>query len=47
MKLDYVSPDIEFLLLETILTSGDSPNQGGDEGGWGDNETPGTGDDWS
>ena len=27
MKLDYVSPDIEFLLLETILTSGDSPNE--------------------
>ena len=45
MKLDYVSPDLEFLLLETILTSGDSPNE--DLGGGGENETPGTGDDWS
>lgn len=40
MKLDYVSPDIELLPLETILTAGDSPNRG-------ENETPGAGeDDW-
>ena len=44
MKLKYVSPDIELLLLEKILTA--SPNEdlgGGDV----DNETPGTGEDWS
>ena len=42
MKLDYVSPDIELLPLETILTAGDSPNCN-----WGENETPGAGeDDW-
>lgn len=43
MKLDYVSPDIELLLLEEVLTA--SPNE--DLGGGGENETPGTGDDWS
>ena len=41
MTEEYVTPKIEFLLIGDILTA--SP---GKDENWGEDELPGTGDDW-